>query len=168
MDKLWAPWREAYIINAQKKDRGCVFCRMENNGKNEHLIFSTDHSTARLNIYPYNNGHMLISPKKHVPDFSSLSGEEMSDFFFALETARTILHDELKPDGFNIGANIGRAAGAGIVDHVHMHIVPRWIGDTNFMTVMYSTKIISQSLIALHKQLSASLRKRKIKKIKVH
>jgi ATP adenylyltransferase len=106
-----------------------------------------------LNIYPYNNGHLMISPKRHVRDLTQLKEAEMLDFIKALNKAKKLLDKVLKPDGYNIGANLGRAAGAGITGHLHLHIVPRWVGDTNFMSVTGSTKVISQSLKDLYKLL---------------
>jgi ATP adenylyltransferase len=106
-----------------------------------------------LNIYPYNNGHLMIAPLRHVKDLSSLNDAELLDLMRSVEKARSLLSKALKPDGFNIGVNMSRVAGAGIPGHLHVHIVPRWNGDTNFMPVIGNTKVISQSLDALHKLL---------------
>lgn len=167
MDKLWAPWRATYIRNAKKRSR-CVFCHASEGDDKEHLIFKTAYAVVVLNIYPYNNGHMLVSPRRHVKDFTSLRSEEVLDLFSALETARKALQKVLKPDGFNIGVNLGRAAGAGIPGHLHIHIVPRWIGDTNFMPAVNSTKIISQALEELHRHVRAALRGMKLEGVKVY
>ncbi len=159
MDKLWAPWRIRYIKNTAKKDKACVFCRAVKRPGADYSVFRTLHSTVRLNIYPYNNGHLLVSPKRHIGDLSGLTSQETLDLWAAVEYARAALERVLKPEGFNIGVNLGRSAGAGITGHVHIHIVPRWNGDTNFMPVLYGAKIISQSLDELRKQLRAELRK---------
>ncbi len=106
-----------------------------------------------LNIYPYNNGHLLVFPLRHVRDISQLSEEEFLDLFKCLDKAKRLLGKVLRPDGYNIGFNLGRASGAGITGHLHMHIVPRWYGDTNFMPLLSNTKIISQSLKELAKSL---------------
>ena len=152
MDKLWAPWRINYI-NSKVKTKGCIFCRAKNNKKKskseEYVIFKTDKTICLLNIYPYNNGHLLISPSRHVADIASLSQEEVLDMFKSLKRAQGLLNKVLKPQGYNIGFNLKRQAGAGITGHLHLHIVPRWTGDTNFMPIIGNTKVISQSLSEL-------------------
>ena len=106
-----------------------------------------------LNIYPYNNGHMLISPLRHIRDISQMQEDEILDLFKSLNKAKNLLQKVLSPQGYNIGFNLTRVAGAGITGHLHLHIVPRWVGDTNFMPVVFGTKIISQSLGQLTKKL---------------
>ena len=108
---------------------------------------------AMLNIYPYNNGHMLISPLRHIRDISQMQDDEILDLFQCLNKAKSLLQRVIKPQGYNIGFNLTRVAGAGITGHLHLHIVPRWVGDTNFMPVIFETKIISQSLDQLAKKL---------------
>lgn len=152
MDKLWAPWRIKYIKNA-KKTKECIFCESLKHKDKHYVIFRTEHSIAMLNIFPYNNGHIMVSPVKHIREFSQLNGAEILDLIKALNKTKELLGKLLKPDGYNIGINISRAAGAGIAGHLHIHIVPRWNGDTNFMPVLYNTKIVSQSLEELYKQL---------------
>jgi ATP adenylyltransferase len=150
MQKLWAPWRINYVQG--KKAKGCIFCAAAKApGTAEHVVFKTKHSFCILNIFPYNNGHLMIAPLRHVKDLSKLSDKELLDLMRSVEKARALLSDTLKPEGFNIGVNMSRAAGAGIPGHLHVHIVPRWNGDTNFMPVLGATKIISQSLNQLHK-----------------
>ena len=149
MDKLWAPWRIKYL--KAKKNRNCIFCDKKAGGNS--VIFKTSHSVCRLNIFPYNNGHLMLSPLRHVKDLSALKQNELLDLFAALNTAKTLLDKTLKPHGYNIGINLSEAAGAGIPGHLHIHIVPRWKGDTNFMPVVSDTKIISQSLEELAKRL---------------
>jgi ATP adenylyltransferase len=159
MDKLWAPWRINYI-SGKNKGKGCIFCRakrlanrgLASNGQSqkgasrEYVIFKSSLSMVMLNIYPYNNGHLLVSPLRHIRDISQLSREEIIDLFKSLNRAKSLLQKTLKPQGYNIGFNLTRTAGAGITGHLHLHIVPRWTGDTNFMPVIANTKIISQSL----------------------
>jgi ATP adenylyltransferase len=154
MDKLWAPWRIKYI-SAKKKRTGCIFCRAGKGVSGERVIFKTKFSIVMLNIYPYNNGHLLVAPLRHIRDISLLSPEEALDLFACLKRAKSLLNRVLKPQGYNIGFNLERPAGAGIAGHLHMHIVPRWNGDTNFMPVVSATRVISQSL----DELAARLRK---------
>ncbi len=151
MDKLWAPWRINYINHHRRA--GCIFCRAKRNFKSDHLIFKTKRIICLLNIYPYNNGHLLISPLRHVAELEQLSEEEILDMFKSLKRAKALLKKVLKPQGYNLGINLGRQAGAGITGHLHLHIVPRWAGDTNFMPVTGRAKVISQSLAELSKLL---------------
>jgi len=151
MDKLWAPWRINYISG--KKQKGCLFCRVKRGAQKDHLIFKTPFNMVMLNIYPYNNGHLLIAPCRHIRDISQLREEEILDLFRCLKKAKALLQKVLKPQGYNIGFNLTRSAGAGITGHLHLHVVPRWIGDTNFMPVVSNTKIISQSLDELAQRL---------------
>ena len=155
MDKLWAPWRVKYVTKILAKTKKCVFCQIlrEKNDHKNYIFLRTKYSFAVLNIYPYNNGHILVMPYRHVNDIDKLSGAELQDMMALLNKAKKLLNKILKPKGYNIGINIGRAAGAGFPGHVHVHIVPRWYGDVNFMPVLANTKIISQSLRTLWKQL---------------
>jgi ATP adenylyltransferase len=152
MNKLWAPWRINYV-NAKAKTKGCIFCRAKKNKLADYVIFKTDKSICLLNIYPYNNGHLLISPLRHVADIELMSQEEILDIFRCLKRAKILLQKVLKPQGYNLGFNLGRPAGAGITGHLHLHVVPRWVGDTNFMPVTSNTKVISQSLDELSRRL---------------
>jgi len=152
MDKLWAPWRINYV-RCKKKSKGCIFCHAKTNKSKDYVIFKTRFSIVLLNIYPYNNGHMLISPLRHIRDISAMQDSEILDLFKCLNKAKTLLQKVLKPQGYNIGFNLTPVAGAGIVGHLHLHIVPRWVGDTNFMPVVFGTKVISQSLDQLAKKL---------------
>ena len=160
MDKLWAPWRINYIKTCHKV-KGCIFCNFlrQKNDKKNLVLLRSKHSVCLLNKYPYNNGHLLICPKKHVKELGLLSNEELLDIMSLLNNCQSLLQKTLNPDGFNIGMNLGPAAGAGIPDHVHMHMVPRWNEDTNFMPVLFDTKIISQSLEELYAQLHRNIRK---------
>lgn len=152
MDKLWAPWRIKYIRS--KKEKKCIFCRAKLAlPKKHYVIFKTRYAFSILNIYPYNNGHIMVSPLRHVGRLEKLSEEELSDLMKLVIKTKKLLDKLLSPDGYNIGMNISKAAGAGIVGHLHVHIVPRWVGDTNFMPVIHQTKIVSQSLDELYKRL---------------
>ena len=151
MDKLWAPWRVKYVTKILSKSKKCVFCKILS-GKNDRknfIFLRTQYSFAVLNIYPYNNGHVLVMPYRHVNDIAKLTQDEMMDLMNLVNRTKKLLEKVMKPKGFNIGVNIGRAAGAGFPGHVHIHIVPRWLGDVNFMPVLTDTKVISQSLRAL-------------------
>lgn len=151
MDRLWAPWRIKYLHS--KAGKKCIFCNARLEARQSYVVFKTKFSVAVLNIFPYNNGHLMVSPLRHVKDLSGLKEEEMLDLFKSLNKAKSLLDKVLKPHGYNIGINISRVAGAGIPGHLHVHIVPRWSGDTNFMPVVGETKVISQSLEELYKKL---------------
>jgi ATP adenylyltransferase len=152
---LWAPWRNPYISSVHKKSVGCVFCRMfkAQQDKKYYIFRRLKHCFAVLNIYPYNNGHALIVPNRHVNSLEKMRIEEKQELFFLLEEVKGILDDVLKPSGYNVGLNLGRVAGAGFPGHLHVHLVPRWQGDVNFMPISANTKVISQSLAVLYKQL---------------
>jgi ATP adenylyltransferase len=152
MDRLWAPWRVNYV-RGKKKEKGCIFCSAKNGISKDYVIFKSEFTIVMLNIYPYNNGHLLISPLRHMRDISQLRQEEVLDLFKCLNKAKALLQKVLQPQGYNIGLNLTRTAGAGITGHLHIHLVPRWEGDTNFMPVLSNTKIISQSLDDLAKSL---------------
>lgn len=155
MERLWAPWRMNYIKNF-KKEKGCLFCRVfKSKADNKNLIIlRSKYCFAMLNLYPYNNGHVMISPIKHVKSIESLNDKEASDLMATVKKIKVMLDLVLKPEGYNIGINIGRPAGAGFDKHLHIHIVPRWSGDSNFMPVLSGTKIISQSIKTLYKELT--------------
>lgn len=151
MEKLWSPWRSKYIesLSEKKDDDKCIFCEAAKNDVNdpENLLVRKGELTfTLLNLYPYNNGHLMIIPFRHIGDLDDLSKQEGSEIFGELQLARRALIDISQPQGFNIGANLGRVSGAGIDEHIHFHIVPRWSGDTNFMPVLGEVKVISQEL----------------------
>lgn len=162
MDKLWAPWRIKYVTEVDKKSKGCIFCGINKDKKDKKnfIFIRSKYSYSVLNIFPYNNGHVLIVPNRHVDDLSKLKREERDDIFDLLDETKSLLEEVLNPNGYNIGINLGRAAGAGVPGHVHIHIVPRWVGDMNFMPVVGSTKVISESLQALYKKLIDAHKKR--------
>lgn len=152
MDRLWAPWRIKYIKTKTRKK--CIFCENKKSKDKNYVIFKTRHSIAMLNIFPYNNGHIMIAPRRHIREFSQLKETEVLDVIKILNSTKKLLDRVLKPDGYNIGINLSKEAGAGISGHLHIHIVPRFRGDTNFMPTLYDVKVISQSLDELYKQLN--------------
>ena len=155
MDKLWAPWRSKYITTICKGTKKCIFCSIFKDRKDaKNYVFArATHSYAVLNIFPYNNGHVLIVPNKHVDDFDKLNKEERDDLIDLLEKTKALVDKVLSPEGYNIGINLGKAAGAGFPGHLHIHLVPRWVGDVNFMPVVTDTKVVSQSLETLYRKL---------------
>lgn len=156
MEYLFTPWRMEYIRSA-KKD-GCIFCEMLEQDDREGLIlYRGRHAFLVLNRYPYNNGHFMSAPYRHVGTLEALSGEEMAEMMALVTRGLTALRQAWNPEGFNIGANIGKVAGAGVKDHVHMHVVPRWLGDTNFMPLFAGTRVIPQTLEETYDELKAAL-----------
>lgn len=150
MNRLWAPWRIKYV--SRKTPKGCLFCRIvkaRQDAKNLVLMRSRE-CFALLNAFPYNNGHIMIVPNRHIKSLEQISEQELLSIHNTILKIKLALSKILKPDGFNIGINIGKTSGAGIAGHLHIHIVPRWLGDTNFMPVLSGTKIISQSLDELY------------------
>jgi ATP adenylyltransferase len=147
MDRIWAPWRSKYILNADQED-GCILCnRIKNDADDQHyILFRGKRAFIIMNIFPYNNGHLMVAPYKHTGKLEELDADDGRELILATSLGVQALRKAFHPDGFNVGMNIGRVAGAGIADHVHMHIVPRWSGDTNFMPVLADTKILSVSL----------------------
>jgi len=158
MDRIWAPWRMSYI-KAIASEEGCVFCTAWNTEEDrEKLVLErTEHSLIMLNRFPYTNGHMMAAPKRHTSDLDELSDVEMLDLMKSVRRARNLLQKIARPDGFNIGVNLGRGAGAGIEDHLHIHIVPRWVGDSNFMTVVGDIRIIPEGLMITYDMLYEAL-----------
>ena len=146
MEKLWAPWRMEYIL--QEKPDGCIFCDKPRQDRDrDNLILHRGAGCfVIMNFYPYNNGHLMVVPYRHSADLAALTAAEQSEMMALLGRCTTILTQQMKPHGFNIGMNLGRTAGAGIDDHLHFHIVPRWNGDTNFMPITGHTNVLSQGL----------------------
>ena len=161
MDKLWSPWRSNYIQSFKHKSGSeeCVFCeapKLDINDDASLVIYKSEHCFIMLNLYPYNSGHLMIIPYRHIADLDDVTAKEFADITGMLQLSKKALHNSMKPQGFNIGANIGKAAGAGIDRHLHFHIVPRWSGDTNFMPALGEVKVISQDLLETKKQLIES------------
>jgi len=146
MKKLWAPWRIEYIL--MEKIKECIFCKAAKENKDDEnlVLWRGKYSFVMLNRYPYNSGHLMIAPYTHTGDIEQLKKEELDEIIILIQKSVKLLKKALKPDGFNIGINIGKVAGAGIEDHIHVHIVPRWNGDTNFMPIIGDTKVVNQYL----------------------
>ncbi|MDP7025695.1 MAG: HIT domain-containing protein [Candidatus Marinimicrobia bacterium] len=146
MNKIWAPWRIEYI--RQPKDEGCIFCDKPQGGDDREMLILErgEFSFVLMNLYPYNNNHLMIAPYEHVDDPLQISQETKSEVMAFADKSMTILKKLINPDGFNFGANFGASAGAGIEEHIHYHLVPRWQGDTNFMPVLGHTKVLVQGL----------------------
>lgn len=149
MERLWTPWRLAYVTAAAKETSGCVFCNaLAPNGSNGEalIVFRGTHCFIILNLYPYNNGHLMVVPQRHVGRLADLSTEESSELMRLTRVVEMALEELYQPHGFNMGLNLGKSAGAGVLDHLHMHVVPRWNGDTNFMTVVGETRVLPEDL----------------------
>ena len=155
MDKLWAPWRTKYVTKIVKEKQDCVFCRMfkEVRDKENFIFIRRDYAFSVLNIYPYNNGHTLIVTNRHVDDLGKLKKKERECLFDLMQDAKDLIFKVMRPTGFNIGINLGEDAGAGCPGHLHIHCVPRWRGDVNFMPVTGEAKVMSQSLDELYEML---------------
>jgi ATP adenylyltransferase len=163
MKPLHAPWRINYILapkNAPKDGRSIFTQIAESKDDEKNLVFAREsHCFALLNTYPYNGGHIMVVPYRQLPDLIDLNDEELINIMRLTQKCRRLLSDVMNPDGFNIGINIGQVAGAGILEHLHLHIVPRWSGDTNFMPVLGDVSVVPQALQELADQLRAAYRK---------
>ena len=155
MEKLWAPWRMAYIAVTQPE--GCVFCTKPETGndREELILYRGETCFIIMNLFPYNNGHVMVVPYRHTADLLSLTATEQVEMMRLTQFCVRVLKDAINPDGFNLGMNLGRTAGAGIADHLHMHIVPRWNGDTNFMPVIGETKVLPDALLGSYDKIKA-------------
>ncbi len=153
MRYLWAPWRIDYIL--EEKQKGCIFCKkpLERKDNVNLILYQGRYTFVMMNKFPYNNGHVMVIPKRHCPDLERLNDQELQDLFYSLRTTIRILKEKLHPDGFNIGTNIGKVGGAGVDEHIHFHVVPRWVGDTNFMPILGETKIIPEYLKKTYQKL---------------
>jgi ATP adenylyltransferase len=155
MKQLWAPWRSEYLEQDPQTDH-CLFCEAASgvDDRAAQVVARGRHCFVIMNRFPYNSGHMMVVPTRHSSNLPDLSDGELSEMFryidYSVRVAKRVLH----PDGFNVGMNLGRAAGAGIVDHLHVHVVPRWVGDTNFMPVLSEVKVISEHLQATYQKLA--------------
>jgi len=154
MKVLWAPWRMGYILTENKTD-GCIFCPGADRGKDqERLILHVGPRTmVVMNRFPYNNGHLLVAPVRHVSSLERLNQDETLGLMLMVRKSIEILKQVMKPDGFNVGLNLGHVAGAGMENHMHFHIVPRWKGDTNFMTVIEDVRVIPEHIKATYAKL---------------
>ena len=147
MQRLWAPWRMKYILDMDKTD-GCIFCEKPKQSQDAEnfILCRGKHAYIILNTFPYNNGHLLIVPYRHTAEMAELTDDEKLELMTLTAKSIEALRCQLHPDGFNVGMNLGRAAGAGIDEHIHLHIIPRWNGDTNFMPVVADTKVVAEGL----------------------
>ena len=154
MRQIWAPWRMTYI--GAVKEKSCIFCdKVEIKDDRSGLVLArTTHALVMLNKYPYNSCHLMVAPKQHTHQFSSLLSVEYMELCVALQKAVEILWKALKPGGMNVGMNLGRCAGAGIEDHLHWHLVPRWEGDTNYMPVLSDVRVMPEHLLESYDRLS--------------
>ncbi len=157
MEFLWAPWRIEYILS--EKDEDCIFCYKpkENKDRENLLLLRGEKNLVMLNKYPYNPGHLMVAPYKHVSSLDALDDEEMQEHFRLVSRCVEMLRAEMNPEGFNIGINLGKVAGAGIEEHIHTHIVPRWNGDTNFMPVFSDIRVVPEALEATYDKLIGKL-----------
>jgi ATP adenylyltransferase len=156
MKRLWTPWRLAYLKKNAPSNGGCVFCAKisADDDAAQHILYRGKTCFVTLNLYPYNNGHLMIAPLRHVASLQDLEPDELHELMDLTKQAQRVLDKAYSPQGYNIGINQGQVAGAGIADHLHQHIVPRWGGDTNFLTVIGETRTIpewiDQTYIQLH------------------
>lgn len=161
MERLWSPWRLAYVTGPAAPPDRCIFCDASpgDSGQaaapeRESLVVAHGRSCyAILNLYPYNNGHLMVVPRRHIPNLSSATSDELTELMWLTRDAEVALTEAYTPQGINIGINLGRPAGAGIVDHVHIHLVPRWAGDTNFMSVVGNTRVLPEDMADTAKRL---------------
>ena len=158
MESLHAPWRIEYILTPKSERPTSLFTEIAHSSDDvANLLLVRDRTCyAVLNRYPYNGGHVMVVPYKQSPDLNGLTDEELADLWKLTRRCVNVLQQEMKCDGFNVGINLGKVAGAGIVEHLHVHIVPRWLGDTNFMPVLAGTSVVPQALTELAAQLRAA------------
>ena len=160
MEHLWAPWRMGFV--SAEKPKGCIFCTKPAAGDDEanQIVHRGDLVYVMLNTFPYNTGHLMIAPYRHVGNPLEMDAQESGELMYGVRIAIEILRESLSPEGFNIGMNIGHVAGAGYAEHVHVHVVPRWSGDTNFMAVTVDTRVVPEALADTYSRLKEALAKR--------
>lgn len=153
MEHIWAPWRMEYIL--KKKPEGCVLCEIprQNNDEANHILYRGENNFIILNSYPYNPGHLMIVPYRHVASPEELTDQEIQEHGDIVRRSLGVLRQVFDPAGFNLGMNLGKVAGAGIAEHIHSHIVPRWQGDTNYMPVISGTRVIPEALAETYHKL---------------
>ncbi len=156
MKRLWTPWRLRFILGP--KMEGCLFCQKlaENKDKENLILYRGQHCFIMLNAYPYTNGHLMVVPYAHVRNLDQLDTPTLTDLMLLTKRSIVALQKVMSPDGFNMGINVGKVAGAGVEDHVHFHVVPRWLGDTNFMPVLAETRLIPEPLNDTYDRLVAA------------
>jgi ATP adenylyltransferase len=149
MDRLYSPWRLSYVTTASEPVPGCIFCNAAAAEHDDPLVVARGRSAfVILNLYPYNSGHLMIVPNRHVASLAELSPAERADVMDLMARAEVAVTEVYRPQGLNIGVNLGKAAGAGIADHLHVHVVPRWTGDTNFMSVVGNVRVLPEEVPA--------------------
>ena len=163
LERLWAGWRNAYVSGvAQADDREpsadeCIFCALaDEDPENEQVLANGEHVFALLNAYPYNSGHLMVAPRRHEGNLEALTGDETAELMRMIVTATRALKTAYRPDGVNVGMNLGRAAGAGIPGHLHVHVLPRWFADTNFMTAAAEARVLPEALPVTHQRLRSA------------
>lgn len=154
MERIWAPWRMGYILSS--KTEGCIFCQKvaEENDEENLILYRGGSCFLILNTFPYNCGHLMVVPYRHIGEVEKLDESESLELMRLTQLSVQTLRDILNPEGFNLGMNLGRVSGAGVEGHLHIHIVPRWNGDTNFMPLLADTKVLSESLRETYKKLA--------------
>lgn len=146
MDRLWAPWRLSYVTAAQVPAIDCIFCDASAGRDIDLVVLRARHAYVILNLYPYNNGHLMVVPKRHLAALEALTPDEQVELMQLARLSEMALNEAYRPQGINVGINLGKAAGAGIENHLHIHLVPRWSGDTNFMTAVGETRVLPEEL----------------------
>ena len=145
--RIWAPWRLRYVSNAGKQD-DCVFCVKPDEGDDREalIVHRGERCYVILNLYPYTSGHLMVAPYQHTSNFQECPSEQLSEMLSLAQRCQFAIEQVYRPDGFNLGMNLGRCAGAGVEHHLHLHVVPRWIGDSNFMTIVGETRVLPEAL----------------------
>ncbi len=156
MKVLWAPWRMGYRLS--DKTQGCIFCELPKQDRDREnlILYRSSHNFVIMNRFPYNNGHIMVVPYLHVPTPEALDDEAMLDFMKVTRHAMSSIKKAFSPEGFNMGINIGKIAGAGMEEHMHLHMVPRWAGDTSFMTVFDEVRVIPEHILSTYDKLFAA------------
>jgi ATP adenylyltransferase len=156
LDQIWSPWRKAYVTSGAR-DPGCVLCRaLERAADPDSLVVHVGaHDFVVMNLYPYNSGHVMVAPRRHVGSLAEASPEELTEMAALARRLETVMAEVYAPDGINLGMNLGKAAGAGVPDHIHLHVVPRWVGDTNFMTTLGGTRVVAEDPLEARARLRA-------------
>ncbi|HMQ52530.1 MAG TPA: HIT domain-containing protein [Anaerolineae bacterium] len=161
IDRLYTPWRMDYVTSTKKNENGCIFCAKSDDApefdRDNYLLFRGPNTFVVMNIYPYNTGHLMILPYDHVSSLMSMSPEARCEMMHLTSYFTELLSTVMRPDGFNVGMNLGRAAGAGIDSHLHLHLVPRWNGDSSFMAVVSNTRVLPETLEATYERILTAM-----------
>jgi ATP adenylyltransferase len=159
MDFIWSPWRYDYLASGAKKPSSCVFCIGEDRSRDSErlVVFRGEHNFIILNLFPYTSGHLMIAPYEHLDSITLAKPEQLSEMMHLSQRAIAALHSLYRPEGFNLGMNLGTAAGAGIREHFHLHVVPRWAGDANFMTSVGETRVLPEELRTTYERLKPEI-----------